>query len=244
MPPGPAATGNRLQRYRNEVKRFRIGEAANQDVTATKTRADLLIHAAMHDQCRSGIRHLVRPLVSALGHHPVQAAIVDYMRTGSDPEKIGATMAWYAASPGVSYASMEDLGDGVPTPESRATLDALSDLRAEYRAACLTSFLACDDPMTRQHLSFGLHLDPAAYPEHLRNSHEQAMGIVRADPEVCVLAQTFYPNSLGSSYSSTPPKPPIFLILFRSTKYFIIATTRQRLHMTKSIQTQRVGPSS
>ncbi|MEV7525593.1 hypothetical protein [Streptomyces sp. NPDC091371] len=171
------------QYHRNEVKRYELGEAASQDPAATRQHAGPLTHAAVHDQCRSGIRQLVQPLVTACGYRQIQAAIIDYMRTGSDPEKVGASMAWYFARPGLQYASMEDLRRGVPTKESKAALEALADLRDDYRSACLSAFLACEDPETRQDLSLELSLDPADYPADLRTSHEKARRIILADPE-------------------------------------------------------------
>ncbi|MFE4173674.1 hypothetical protein ACFRR7_16755 [Streptomyces sp. NPDC056909] len=121
--------------------------------------------------------------MKALDHRQVQSAIVGYMRTGSDAEKVGASMAWYFARPGLRYASMEDLRQGVPTEESKAALEALADLRDDYRAACLSAFLACEDPETRQDLSLGLNLDPTVYPDDLQLSHARARRIVLADPE-------------------------------------------------------------
>ncbi|MEU8776623.1 hypothetical protein [Streptomyces sp. NPDC048606] len=171
------------QHHRNEVKRYQLGEAAAQDFAATRQHADLLLHAAVHDQCRSGIRQLIHPLVAACGHRQVQAAIIDYMRTGSDPERIGASMAWYFSNPGLRYASMEELRRGVPTEENKAAVEALADLRSDYRSACLSAFLVCEDPQTRQDLSLDLSLDPADYPTGLRDSHEKARLIIEADLE-------------------------------------------------------------
>lgn len=171
------------QYHRNEVKRYQLGEAAAQDPAAARQHASLLMHAAVHDQCRSGIRQLIQPLVAACGHRQVQAAIIDYMRTGSDPERIGAGMAWYFSRPGLQYASMEDFRGGVPTEESKAALEALADLRNDYRSACLSAFLVCEDPQTRQDLSLDLSLDPADYPAELRESQEKARLIIEADPE-------------------------------------------------------------
>jgi hypothetical protein len=169
--------------HRCEVKRLQIGEAARQDPDATRKHAGSLIHAAMHDQCRSGIRQLVQPLVESLGYRPVQGAIIEYVRTGSDAEKVGATMAWYWARPGLKYDSREALKRREPTKESRAAVDALADLRDQYRAACLTAFLACDDPDTRQDLSLGFTLDPAAYPTDLQPALERARQIITAEPD-------------------------------------------------------------
>jgi hypothetical protein len=171
------------QHHRCEVKRFRIGEAAGADPDMTRQYADLLLRAAVHDQCRSGIRQLIQPLVAALGHRAVQQAIITYARSGTDAEKVGATMAWYFAQPALRYASRDDLRLGVPTQESEAERDELADLRAEYRAACLAAFLDCDDPEARRDLSLAINLDASVYPEHLQARHEQAKRIVMADPE-------------------------------------------------------------
>ncbi|MER5618782.1 hypothetical protein [Streptomyces sp. NPDC002215] len=179
----PAITEGAHQYHRNEVKRYQLGEAAAQDPAVTRQHVGLLTQAAVHDQCRSGIRQLIQPLVTACGHRQIQAAIIDYMRTGSNREKVGASMAWYFARPGLQYASMGDLRRGVPTEESKAALEALTDLRNDYRSACLSAFLACEDPQTRQDLSLELSLDPADYPAELRNSHEKARLIIEADPE-------------------------------------------------------------
>ena len=169
--------------HRCEVKRFKISEAADADHAAIRQHADLLIHTAMLDQCRSGVRQLIEPLVDALGQRRIQTAIIDYVRTGSYAEKVGATMAWYFARPGLRYGSTAGLRPGAPTEGSKAAQDALTGLRDGYRAACLDAFLACDDPEVRQDLSLGINLDPAAYPDHLQPSHQQARDIIMANPE-------------------------------------------------------------
>lgn len=168
--------------HRCEVKRYRIGQAAQADPGATRRHAAQLLHAAMYDQCRSGIGQLIRPLVDALGHRELQTAIVNYVQTGADAEKIGAAMAWYWARPGLKYASWDDLRNKVPTPESQAAQAALNDLHDAYRAACLEAFLTTEDPAARQALSLWIDRDPGAYPVHLRGSQVLAWGIIMADP--------------------------------------------------------------
>ncbi|MFD7763538.1 hypothetical protein [Streptomyces microflavus] len=198
------------ERYHcNEVKRFEVGEAAAQDLEATRQHADLVMRAAVLDQCRSGIRQLIEPLVKAIGHRQVQSAIVDYMRTGSEAEKVGASMAWYFARPGLQYASMDDLRRGVPTEESKAELEALTDLRDDYRAACLSAFLTCENPETRQDLSLDLSLDATVYPADLQDSHEQARRIILADPEryrLLLERCTHAPSPMGNQ-QDRPPGP-------------------------------------
>ncbi|MFF3655932.1 hypothetical protein [Streptomyces olivochromogenes] len=168
------------QHHRCEVKRWEIGRAAETDPDLTRRHADLLVHAAMHDQCRSGINQLVRPLVNALGYRWVQEEIIRYVRTGSGAEKVGATMAWYFARPPLRYASWEER---IPTSESQAALEALSDLRDRYRDAVLAAFLSCEDPGVRQDLSLWVSLDPSVYPDDLQIAQERAKDIILADPE-------------------------------------------------------------
>ncbi|SEK54645.1 hypothetical protein SAMN05414137_102391 [Streptacidiphilus jiangxiensis] len=179
----PEVMAGEHPRHRCEVKRWEIGRAAEEDLDLTRRQADLLVQAAVLDQCRSGVDQLVRPLVAAIGHRSTQERIIRYVRDGSDAEKVGATMAWYFTGPGLRYASSEDLRNRRPTPESRAALDALSDLRADYRAAVLAAFLACDDPKTRQDLSLWISLDASAYPESLQADHTAAKNLILADPE-------------------------------------------------------------
>ncbi|MER5521631.1 hypothetical protein [Streptomyces sp. NPDC002763] len=135
--------------HRCEVRRWEIGRAAKADSGFTRRHADLLVDAAMHDRCRSGINQLIRPLVTVLGHRWTQEQIIRFVRTGSNAQKAGAAMAWFWSRPPLRYASGDDLRNGSPTPESRAARDALADMRAEYQEAVLTAFLACEDLGTR-----------------------------------------------------------------------------------------------
>ncbi len=171
------------QHHRCEVKRWEIGRAAEEGPGLTREHADGLMNAVVHDQCRSGINQLVKPLVKALGHRWTQEQIIHYVRSGSDAQKVGATMAWYFSMPPLRYASMGDAKNLVPTPESRAAREAVSDLRAKYREAVLVAFLACEDPGTRQDLSLWISLDSSAYPGVLQADHERAKSLILADPE-------------------------------------------------------------
>jgi len=83
--------------------RAAVGRAAAQDLDLVRANAALVLAAAVHDQCRSGNRKLVDPLVAALGYRPVQVALIGYVENGTDAEAIGATMAWYWARPQLVY---------------------------------------------------------------------------------------------------------------------------------------------
>ncbi|MHA6765147.1 hypothetical protein [Streptacidiphilus sp. PAMC 29251] len=168
--------------HRCEVKRWQLGQAAEADPELTRRHADLLIRAVVHDQCRSGINQLIRPLATALGHRWVQEQLIHSVGSGSDAQQVGATMAWYWAHPSLRYASVDDMRNCVPTPDSKAAADALSDLRSRFRNAVLAAFLACEDPETRQDLSMRISLDPSFYPADLQADHQRAKHIILAAP--------------------------------------------------------------
>ncbi|MFD8570145.1 hypothetical protein [Streptomyces sp. NPDC059639] len=168
---------------RCEAKRWEVGRAAEENPDRTRQHADRLFHAAVHDQCRSGINQLIRPLVKALGHRWTQEQIVRYVRAGSNAEKVGATMAWYFSRPGLKYASMDDLRNRIPTPESKAVLDALAGLRAAYRNAVLTAFLNCEDLTTQQNLSLWISLEASGYPDALQDDHHRVKQLILAEPD-------------------------------------------------------------
>jgi hypothetical protein len=171
---GPAADGY----HRCEVKRSAIGRAAGQDLQAARRRASLLVRAAVYDQCRSGIRRLVEPLVAAVGYRQVQEPLISYVETGTDAEAIGATMAMYWARPSLRYTwERREL-----TAESEATCDSLADLRDRYRQACLRAFIIRNSPGARFALSLGFSLNPGDYPPELLPELDQARSIVLADP--------------------------------------------------------------
>ncbi|MGW6916869.1 hypothetical protein ACWGB8_24035 [Kitasatospora sp. NPDC054939] len=168
---------------RCEHKRREVGHAAEADPDAARLHADLLLRAAVHDHCRSGIDQLVEPLVRALGHRPLQEALVHYVRTGTDAEKSGATMAWSFAQPPLRYCGEDVTGRGIATVASVLARHALADVRTAYDEAVLAAFLACEDPGTRQDLARWIDLAPARYPAEPQPDRERARGIMLADPE-------------------------------------------------------------
>lgn len=201
---GPAASAYQ----RCQAKRSAIGRAAGQDLEVIRGHEDLLLRAAVHDQCRSGIRQLVRPLVAALGYRPVQEALISYVETGTDAEAIGATMAWYWARPPLVYRGRANWQRRQPTADSEAGWESLADLRTRYRHACLRAFLARHDPQVRFALSLGFTLDPAAYPAESLPDLEHARRIVLADAdryERLLRTQAEQPSTTITSRSSIQP---------------------------------------
>jgi hypothetical protein len=87
----------------------------------------LLLRALVHDQCRSGIRQVVKPLVAALGYRPAQEALISYVEAGTAAEAIGAAMAWYWARPTLVYLGTASWRRRQPTADSKAAWDSLAD---------------------------------------------------------------------------------------------------------------------
>jgi hypothetical protein len=168
---------------RCERKRAAIGQVAARDLDLVRANAALVLRTVVHDQCRSGNRQLIDPLVAALGYRPVQEALTGYVEKGTDAEVIGATMAWYWARPPLAYQGTANWERRQPTTDSKAAWDALADLRDRYRHACLRAFIARDDPDARFALSLGFNLDPDAYPAELLPDLEHARRIGLADPD-------------------------------------------------------------
>lgn len=162
---------------RCEVKRLRVSVAGRWDPDLTRRHADMVIRAAMHDRCRSGIRQLIEPLLEVLGSRAVQEALVDYIRTGTDEEKVGATMAWYWA---VVLTQSRLRNGSEPRSDIRVILD---DLQSQFQTACLAAFLATEDPGFRQDLSLCFTLDPTHYPADVHPDPERARQVVAAEPE-------------------------------------------------------------
>lgn len=157
--------GEAASRYmRCEIKRLAIGRVASRNLAAVREHADLLLRAAVYDQCRSGNRQLVEPLVTALGRRQVKEALITYVETGTDAETIGATMAMYWTGVRLRYS---DWSHRELTASSKAELESVTDVHSRYRQACLHAFVTRDDPQLRFALSLGFTLDPAAYPPEL-----------------------------------------------------------------------------
>jgi hypothetical protein len=178
------AENTTASRYlRCERKRAAIGRAAARDLDLVRANAAPVLNAAVHDQCRSGNRQLIDPLVAALGYRPVQGELIGYVDKGTDAEAIGATMAWYWARPPLVYLGTANWERGQPTADSKAAWDALTDLRTRYRHACLRAFLARDNPEARFAMSLGFTLDPGEYPPELTPDLKHAQRIALADPD-------------------------------------------------------------
>jgi hypothetical protein len=174
--------GRADSRYmRCEAKRLAISRAADRDLPLVRAHASLMQRAVVHDQCRSGIRQLVDPLIAALGYRPLHEALVGYLERGSEAEMIGATMAWYPATPPLRYTE-GGWERREPTAASKGERAAVADLRHRFRHACLRAFVTRESLELRFAMSLWFTLDPADYPAGLQPELGQARRIILADP--------------------------------------------------------------
>ncbi|MGW3286597.1 hypothetical protein ACWDR3_18360 [Streptomyces sp. NPDC001002] len=141
---------------------------------------DPLIRTAVLDPDPSHNRMFVEPAIVAFGRRRVLTALIAYLRTGTNPERAGAALAWYWAwAPVRRHAGQET----VPAAELRADPDALADLSAEWREAALREFTANEDLDVRRCILPLLSLVPARYPADLHDLVAEAVHIARTHPD-------------------------------------------------------------
>jgi hypothetical protein len=133
-----------------------------------------LVRAAIYDPNPSFNRQLVEPALKAFGRRRVQLALLEYLKTGTDPERAGAARAWYWT--GVSITRD-------PTAENQAEYDAFADLRREWRDAALHVFVTNEDLDVRRCILPGLDLRAQQYPPELRKAVAEAIRIARTHPD-------------------------------------------------------------
>ncbi|WP_406631291.1 hypothetical protein [Amycolatopsis sp. WGS_07] len=159
--------------------RIGIREALDGRSQLSEELFDALLRAAVYDPDPSFNRQFVEPAVAAFGRRRVQEALLDYLATGTDPERAGAARAWYWAEPNLDYRGK----DLVATPESQAEYDAHADLRARWNAAALREFVSNEDLDVRRCILPGLPLHPSGHPDGARDLIAEAVHIARAHPD-------------------------------------------------------------
>jgi hypothetical protein len=138
-----------------------------------------LLRAAVYDPNPSFNRRLVEPALVAYGRRRVRMALLDFLRTGTDPERAGAARAWYWTLVPLSFLS----GSDTPTPKSRAKAEAYADLDAEWHRTALHVFITNTDLDVRRCLLPGLDLCAEHWPEELRETVAEAIRIARTHPD-------------------------------------------------------------
>ncbi|QNP75577.1 hypothetical protein IAG44_04285 [Streptomyces roseirectus] len=124
-----------------------------------------LIEAAVHDPDPSFNRQFVEPALRAFGRRRVQSALLDRLRTGTNPERAGVARAWYWT--------------GLP----KAAQDRAPDVVAAWNEAALREFVGNDDLDVRRCLIPGLWLYAPAHSPELRPLVDRAVAIARAHPD-------------------------------------------------------------
>jgi hypothetical protein len=138
-----------------------------------------LVRAAIYEPNPSFNRQLVEPALAAYGRRRVQLALLEHLRSGTNPERAGAARAWYWTQVPLTYLA----GSTTPTPESEAEFQAFADLRREWQETALQVFVTNDDLDVRRCILPGLDLRVQHYPETLHDTVRAAIRIARTHPD-------------------------------------------------------------
>ena len=141
---------------------------------------DPLLAAAVYDPDPSFCRWFVEPAVYVFGRRRVRAALVEYLRTGTDAERAGAVRAWYSA--------------GIPLREGRSpayapngtrdpALDLSQDAVEAWMETSMLVFAETSDLSMRHQTLLGLPTSPEDYPERLRGLLEDTLVAARTHPD-------------------------------------------------------------
>lgn len=119
--------------------------------------------AAVHDPDPSFCRWFVEPAVYAFGRRRAMAALVDYLRIGTDAEQAGAVRAWYQAHVPRRADRAPAYGPGgVRDP----ALDESQDISDAWLDASMRVFAEATDLRMRHHVLLGAYL-PCGIPAAL-----------------------------------------------------------------------------
>ena len=113
-----------------------------------------LMLAAVYEPDPSHTQRHIRPALAAFGRRRVQTRLLEYLRTGTNDEIIGAADAWYCTYLRVTGSDTRD--------------DPCTDLRHAFQETGLRIFLANDHPGVRGRLITLLNLRAEENPPELR----------------------------------------------------------------------------
>ncbi|MFI8825651.1 hypothetical protein [Streptomyces sp. NPDC053431] len=142
-----------------------------------------LLEAAVYDPDPSFCRWFVEPAVYVFGRRRVMAALVEYLRHGTDAERAGAVRAWYCAHVPVRPDRSPAYGPGgVRDP----ALDESRDVRHAWLETSMRLFAELTDLPMRPRVLLNLPTSRAAYPPHLYQLRESTLATARAhaDPHI------------------------------------------------------------
>ena len=139
-----------------------------------------LMAAAVYDPDPSFCRWFVEPAVYAFGRRRVMAAMVDYLRIGTDAERGGAVRAWYCAH----VPLREDRSPAYePGGVRDSALDESQDIKDAWLEASMRVFAEATDLRMRHRVLLGLPTSRAAYPPHLHELFESTLASAEAHPD-------------------------------------------------------------
>ncbi|MFI1585315.1 hypothetical protein [Embleya sp. NPDC020630] len=139
-----------------------------------------LMAAAVHDPDPSFCRWFVEPAVYAFGRRRVTAALVDYLRDGTDAERAGAVRAWYTAHVPLRADHSPAYGpDGVRDPAP----DEAQEARTAWLEASMRVFADTTDLRMHHRVLPNLPTSPTAYPPSLHELREHTLASARAHPD-------------------------------------------------------------
>ncbi|MFJ3615146.1 hypothetical protein [Streptomyces hydrogenans] len=139
-----------------------------------------LMSAAVYDPDPSFCRWFVEPGVYAFGRRRVMAALVDYLRTGTDAERAGAVRAWYSAHVPLRAGRTPAYGPGgVRDP----ALDESQDIKAAWLEASLRVFAEATDLRMHHRVLLDLPTSRTTYPPPLHKLLESTVASAHVHPD-------------------------------------------------------------
>lgn len=139
-----------------------------------------LMAAAVHDPDPSLCRWFVEPAVYAFGRRRVMAALVDYLRVGTEAERAGAFRAWYCAHVPLRADRSPAFGPG---GARNPALDESEDIKAAWLEASLHVFAEATDLRMRHRALLYLPTSRTAYPQPLHELLASTRASARAHPD-------------------------------------------------------------
>ncbi|WP_446041229.1 hypothetical protein [Streptomyces sp. SID1121] len=142
-----------------------------------------LMAAAVYDPDPSFCRWFVEPAVYVFGRRRVRAALVGYLRTGTDAERAGAVRAWYCACVSVRPERSPAYGPGgVRDP----ALDESRDIADAWLEVSMRVFAEVADVRMRHRLLRWLPTSRAVCPPRLYELFESTVAVARdhSDPHL------------------------------------------------------------
>ncbi|KIF67346.1 hypothetical protein HY68_35875 [Streptomyces sp. AcH 505] len=136
-----------------------------------------LMAAAVYDPDPSFCRWFVEPAVYAFGRRRVMAALVDYLRIGTDAERAGAVRAWYSAHVPLRAERSPAYGPGgIRDP----ALDESRDIKDAWLETSMRVFAETTDLRMRHRVLLFLPASRTAYPPRLHQLLESTLASARA----------------------------------------------------------------